>query len=134
MCSGNIVSLLDSRVLGGMSQMISFKSLMNGCSSDFSPDACCACKQVVPEDLKDVCYADMCDLLSVEGNDDSVADCSVCDNSDGNSSDSQKSVKWSNWLTVFDAEEAYVYEKRDVDAVAVVEPNVLMKEQWDNDS
>ena len=71
---------------------------------------------------------DVSDLLSVEGNDGSVADCSVCNDSEGNGSDSPKSVTWSNWLTVFDADRRYVYEKRDVDAVSVVEPNVLVKE------
>ena len=94
MSSGNIVSLLDLRVLGGMAQMISFEPLKNGCSSYFSPDARWACEQVVPEDMDDVhCVdVDVSDLLSVEGNDGSVADCSVCDDFKGNSSDSQKSV------------------------------------------
>jgi len=110
MSSGNIVSLLDFRVLGGMAQMISFEPLKNGCSSYFSPDAHWACEQVVPEDVNDVRFdVDVSDLPSVEGNDGSVADCSVCDDSECNSSDFQKNVTWSNWLTVFDAEGRYVY-------------------------
>jgi len=121
MALGNIVSLLDFRVLGGMAQMISFEPLKNGCSSYFSPDARWACEQVVPEDFNDVRFVvDVSDLLSVEGNDSSVADCSVCNDSKGNSSDSQKTAMCSNWLTMFDADGRYVYEKRDVDAVEVV--------------
>ena len=98
MSFGNIVSLLDFRVLGGMVQMISFEPWKNGCSSYFSPDALLACEQVDPEDMNDVHFVDVdvCDLLSVEGNDGSVADCSVCDYPQGNSSDSQKIVMWSN--------------------------------------
>ena len=34
---------------------------------------------------------------------------------------------------MFDADGRYVYEKRDADVVGVVEPNVLVKEPWDND-
>jgi len=133
MSSGNIVSLLDFRVLGGMAQMISFEPLKNGCSSYFSPDARCAWGPLVPEDMNDIRYLDVSDLLSVEGNDGSVVDCSVCDDSEGNSSDSHKSVTWSSWLTVFDADGRYVYENRDADVVGVMEPNVLVREPWDND-
>ena len=120
MSSGNVVSLLDFRVLGAMAQMISFELLKNGSCSYFSRDACRAWEQVVPQDMNNVLYVDVSDLLSVEGNDGSIANCSVCDDSEGNSSDSQKSVTWSNWLTMFDADGRYVYEKRDVDAVEVV--------------
>jgi len=133
MSSGNIVSLLDFFVLGGMAQLISFEPLKNGFSSYFSHDARCPCEPVVLEDLGDVRYVDVSDLLSVEGNDGSVADYSVCDDFEGNSSDSQKSVTWSSWLTVFDFDRRYVYEKRDVDAVGVVELNVLLKEPCEND-
>jgi len=85
--------------------------------------------------MNNVCYVyvDVSDLLSVEGNDGSGADCSVCNNSECNSSDSQKSVTWSNWLPVFDEDVPYVYEKRKADGVGVVEPNVLVKEPCDND-
>ena len=64
----------------------------------------------------------------VEGNDGSFVDYSVCDDSDGNGSNSQKSVTFSNWLTLFDADGCYMNKKCDVDAVGVVEPNVLVKE------
>jgi len=128
MSSDNNVSLLDFRVLGGMAQMISFEPLKNGCSSYLSPDASWACEQVVPEDMNNIRYLDVSLLLSVEGNDGSVADCSVCDDYEGNSSDSQKSVTRSSWLTVFDDDGQYVYEKRDADVVGVMEPNVLVRE------
>jgi len=129
MSSGNIVSLLDFRVLGGMAQMISCQHLKNGCYSYFSPDARWSCEQVVPEEVYDIRFGvDVSNLLSVEGNDGFVADCSVCDDFEGNSSDSEMSVTWCNWLTVLDADGQYVHEKRDVDAVEVVEPNVLVKE------
>jgi len=88
--------------------MISLEPLKNGCSSYFSPDARWACEQVVLEDLNNVHYVDVSDLLSVEGNDSSVADCSVCDNFEGNSSDSQKSMTWPNWLTVYDVDGRYI--------------------------
>jgi len=54
MSSGNIVSLLDFRILGGIAQIISFEPLKNGCYSYFSPYARWACEQVVPEDMNDV--------------------------------------------------------------------------------
>jgi len=133
MSSGNVVSLLDFRVLGAMAQMISFELLKNGSCSYFSRDACRAWEQVVPQDMNNVLYVDVSDLLSVEGNDGSVPDCSGFDDFEGNSSNSQKSVTWSNWLTVFDTDGQYVYEKRDADSVGVVELNVLVKEPWDND-
>jgi len=48
---------------------------------------------VVPEDVNDVRFAvAVSNLLSVEGSDGSVADCSAGDNSDGNSSDFEKSL------------------------------------------
>jgi len=45
----------------------------------------------------------------------------------------RKSVMWSNWLTVFNADGQYEHEKCNADAVGVVAPNVLVKETWDND-
>jgi len=103
MSSGNILSLLDFRVLGGMVQIISFKPFNNGCSSYFSPDTRWSCEQVVSEDMNDIRYVAVSGLLSVEGNNGSVVEFSVFGNSERNTPDFQKSVPWSNLLMVFDA-------------------------------
>ena len=107
--------------------MISFEHQKNGCASYISPDVHWACEQVVPEDVNDVSQVDASALLSVEGNDGSVAVCFVCDDFEGNNNHYQMSVTQSNWLTVFDVDGRYLYEKCDVDVVGVVEQNLLVK-------
>lgn len=91
-----------------MSQIFQLNPLRNGCSSYFSPTARFCCEQVVAEDVDD--------LRSVEGNDGSVDDFDMsagCDFSfsDEGSSSSSKSVTWCDWLTKFDDDGTYTFER-----------------------
>lgn len=90
-----------------MSQIFQLNPLRNGCSSYFSP-AARFCEQVVAEDVDD--------LRSIEGNDGSVVDFDMSAGfdfsfSDEGSSDSSKSVTWCDWLTKFDDDGTYTFER-----------------------
>jgi hypothetical protein len=109
MSSGNIVVLRErfDFLLLTMSQIFQLNPLRNGCSSYFSP-AARFCEQVVPEDVDD--------LRSIEGNDGSVVDFDMSAGfdfsfSDEGSSGSSKSVTWCDWLTKFDDDGTYSFER-----------------------
>jgi hypothetical protein len=110
MSSGNIVVLRErfDFLLLTMSQIFQLNPLRNGCSSYFSPSARFCCEQVVAEDVDD--------LRSIEGNDGSMVDFDMSAGfdfslSDEGSSDSSKSVTWCDWLTKFDTDGTYSFER-----------------------
>jgi hypothetical protein len=110
MSSGNIVIRRErfAFLLLTMSQIFELNPLRNGCSSYFSPTAWFCSEQVVAEDISD--------LLSVEGNNGSMFDFDMSDGfdfslSDEGSSDSSKSVTWCDWLSKFDVDGTYTFER-----------------------